>query len=84
MRRLCPPKVRGTWFEDADDLRATFWTVFRDQTGLYEHQERAVRLAGKAGILIRYGTAYYNGFSGMTGVRDPNCEDFRYLDALLL
>lgn len=72
------------WFDDAEDLREAFWRAFREQTGLTEHQERTVRLAGRAGILIRYGTAYDSGFSGIPGVRDPNSEDFGYLDALLL
>lgn len=71
-------------FDKADYLREIFWRTFREQTGLSEHQESHVKLAGKAGILIRYGTPYDSGFLGMTGVRDPNSsEDFRYLDALL-
>lgn len=72
------------WFDNVDYLRGAFWTAFREQTGLSEPQTRLIKLAGKAGILIRYGTAYDSGFSGMIGVRDPNAEDFRYLDALLL
>lgn len=72
------------WFDNADDLRDTFWSAFREQTGLSEPQTRLIKLAGKAGILIRYGTAYDSGFPGMIGVRDPNAAgDFRYLDALL-
>lgn len=71
------------WFDNAEDLRRAFWTVFREQTGLSEPQTTLIKLAGKAGILIRYGTAYDSGFTGMIGVRDPNTEDFRYLDALL-
>lgn len=71
------------WFDNADDLRRAFWVSFREQTGLSESQTTLVKVAGKAGILIRYGTAYDSGFPGMIGVRDPNTEDFRYLDALL-
>ncbi len=72
------------WFDNADHLRDTFWRAFGEQTGLSEPQTSLVQLAGKAGILIRYGTAYDSGFpAGMIGVRDPNAEDFRYLDALL-
>ncbi|KAB5585648.1 hypothetical protein GE09DRAFT_1210248 [Coniochaeta sp. 2T2.1] len=72
------------WFDNADDLRDTFWRAFREQTGLSEPQTRLIKLEGKAGILIRYGTAYDSGFPGMIGVRDSNAEgDFRYLDALL-
>lgn len=71
------------WFDNVDDLRGAFWRVFREQTGTSEPQTRLIELAGKAGILIRYGTAYNSGFSGMIGVRDPDAEDFRYLDALL-
>ncbi|KAJ2986957.1 hypothetical protein NUW58_g4778 [Xylaria curta] len=72
------------WFDNVDDLRSAFWRTFREQTGLSKPQTRLIELAGKAGILIRYGTAYDSGFPGMIGVRDPNIEDFRYLDALLL
>ena len=71
------------WFDNAEDLRDTFRTAFKEQTGLSESQTRLIKLAGKAGILIRYGTAYDSGLTGMIGVRDPNMEDFRYLDALL-
>ncbi|KAI1377176.1 hypothetical protein F4677DRAFT_48241 [Hypoxylon crocopeplum] len=71
------------WFDNVDGLRAAFWRAFREQTSLSEPQTRLIKLAGKAGILIRYGTAYDSGFPGMIGVRDPNVEDFRYLDALL-
>ncbi|KAI1454090.1 hypothetical protein F4805DRAFT_337351 [Annulohypoxylon moriforme] len=71
------------WFDDMNDLRNAFWTAFREQTGLSEPQTTLIKLAEKAGILIRYGIAYDSGFSGMIGVRDPNDEDFRYLDALL-
>ncbi|KAM0433867.1 hypothetical protein ACHAPT_003810 [Fusarium lateritium] len=72
------------WFDNADDLRDTFWRAFREQTGLSEPQTSLIQLAEKAGILIRYGTPHDSGFSGMIGVRDPNVEDdFRYLDALL-
>lgn len=71
------------WFDKADDLRGAFWRAFIEQTGLSEPQTRLVKLAEKAGLLIRYGTAYDSGFSGMIGVRDPNEEDFRYLDAML-
>lgn len=71
------------WFDDVDNLRGAFWRAFREQTGLSEPQTRLVKLAAKAGILIRYGTAYDSGFSGMIGVRDPDDEDFRYLDALV-
>lgn len=72
------------WLENANDLRNSFWTTFREQTGLSEDQTSLIKIAGKAGILIRYGTAYDSGFSGMIGVRDPNGDDFRYLDALLV
>jgi Ser/Thr protein kinase RdoA (MazF antagonist) len=71
------------WFDNVDDLRDTFWKAFREQTGMSKPQTRLINLAGKAGILIRYGTAYNSGFAGMIGVRDSNAEDFRYLDALL-
>ncbi|KAK7697475.1 hypothetical protein SLS64_013487 [Diaporthe eres] len=71
------------WFDNVDKLRGAFWRAFREQTGLSEPLTRLVKLAGKAGILIRYGTAYDSGFSGMVGVRDPDAEDLRYLDALL-
>ncbi|KAI0430726.1 hypothetical protein F5Y09DRAFT_307095 [Xylaria sp. FL1042] len=71
------------WFDNVDDLRDTFWRAFREQTGLSEPQTRLIKIAGKAGILIRYGTAYDSGFPGMIGVQDSNAEDFRYLDALL-
>ncbi|KAF1977857.1 hypothetical protein BU23DRAFT_577801 [Bimuria novae-zelandiae CBS 107.79] len=71
------------WFDNVDDLRDTFWKAFREQTGLSNLQTRLIKLAGKAGILIRYGTAYDSGLSGMIGVRDSNTEDFTYLDALL-
>ncbi|PHH49073.1 hypothetical protein CFIMG_007158RA [Ceratocystis fimbriata CBS 114723] len=72
-----------TWFDDVDDLRGAFWSVFLEQTGLSEPQTELIKLAGKAGILIRYGTTYDSGFSGMIGVRDPNHDELRYLDALL-
>ncbi|KAI0532533.1 hypothetical protein GGR58DRAFT_522708 [Xylaria digitata] len=71
------------WFDNVDDLRAAFWSSFREQTGVSEPQTKLIKLAGKAGILIRYGTAYDSSFPGMIGVRDPNYGDFRYLDALL-
>lgn len=71
------------WFDNAGDLRDSFWRAFQYQTGLSEPQTKLVKLAGLAGILIRYGTSYDSGFSGMIGVRDPKAEDFRYLDALL-
>ncbi|KAE9964845.1 hypothetical protein EG328_010151 [Venturia inaequalis] len=72
------------WFDNANGLRNSFWTAFREQTGVSEDQVNLIKLAGKAGLLIRYGTAYNSGFSGMIGVRDPKGEDFRYLDALLI
>ncbi|KAK5651013.1 hypothetical protein OQA88_2100 [Cercophora sp. LCS_1] len=72
------------WLGDAEDLRDVFWRTFKLETGLSEPQIRLIKLAEKAGILIRYGTAYDSGFPGMIGVRDPNTEgDFKYLDALL-
>lgn len=71
------------WFDNADDLRRAFWRSFREHTGLSEPQTTLIKLAGKAGILIRYGTTYDSGFPGMIGVRDPNAEEFRYLDGLL-
>lgn len=72
------------WFDGAGSMREAFWESFRKQTGLSERQEEVVRIAAKAGILMRYGTAYDSGFRGMVGVRDPDSEDFQYLDALLL
>lgn len=71
------------WLDNVDDLRNAFWRAFQEYTGVSEDQLRLIKLAGKAGILIRYGTANNSGFPGMIGVRDPNSEDFRYLDALL-
>jgi len=71
------------WYDNVDYLRDAFWRVFKEQTGLPETQMGLIKVAGKAGILIRYGTAYDSGFSGLVGVRDQNSEDFRYLDALL-
>lgn len=41
------------WFDNVDDLRDAFWRAFRGQTGLSEPQTKLIRLAGKAGILIR-------------------------------
>lgn len=72
------------WFANAEVLRNSFWRAFREKTGLSEPQTELIKLAGKAGVLFRYGTAYNSGFSGMIGTRDPKSEDFRYLDALLL
>ncbi|PTB73797.1 hypothetical protein M440DRAFT_1446253 [Trichoderma longibrachiatum ATCC 18648] len=72
------------WFEDADSLRNAFWQRFTEVAGLSETQRKLAELAGKAGILLRYGTAYDAGFSGVLGVRDPMVDDFSYLDALLL
>lgn len=74
------------WLGDAEELRNIFWRIFELETGLSEPQTKLIKLAEKAGILIRYGTAYNSGFTGMIGVRDPNAEgesDFKYLDALL-
>lgn len=71
------------WFDNANDLRGAFWKAFMKQTGPSEPQMELIKLAAKAGILIRYGTAYDREFPGMIGVRDPNEDDFRYLDALL-
>jgi Ser/Thr protein kinase RdoA (MazF antagonist) len=71
------------WFDDADDLRDAFWMAFKGQTGLSESQTTLIKLAGKAGILIRYGTAYDSVLAGTIGVRDPSNEDFKYLDGLL-
>ncbi|KAK4168297.1 hypothetical protein QBC43DRAFT_228862 [Cladorrhinum sp. PSN259] len=71
------------WFDNADELRDAFWRDFVDNTGVSESETRLIKLAAKAGILIRYGTAYDAGFPGMIGVRDPSAEDDRYLDALL-
>ena len=71
------------WLDNVDDLRNAFWTAFQEHTGVSEDQLRLIKLAGKSGILIRYGTAHNSGFSGMIGVQDLNSEDFRYLDALL-
>ncbi|KAI1085117.1 hypothetical protein F5B20DRAFT_521027 [Whalleya microplaca] len=72
------------WFDNVEALRSAFWGAFQDQTGLSEPQRRLVELAGKAGILIRYGMVYESGVPGMRRVRGSNEEDFRYLDALLL
>jgi hypothetical protein len=73
------------WLDEAEELRDAFWRALKSQTGgLSESQERLVKLAGKAGILIRYGTANDSGLLGVIGARGPNMgEDFRYLDALL-
>ncbi|KAK4194848.1 hypothetical protein QBC40DRAFT_343881 [Triangularia verruculosa] len=72
------------WFDNADELRDAFWKDFVEKTGVSESETRLIKLAAKAGILIRYGTAYDAGLPGMIGVRDPSSEDDRYLDALLL
>jgi len=57
------------WFDNADYLRGEFWHVFRQLAGsLSTSKERLINFAGKAGILIRYGTAYDSGFTGMIGV----------------
>lgn len=71
------------WFDNADELRRAFWRSFREQTGLSDPQTTLIKLAEKAGILIRYGTAYDSSFSGTIGVHDPTAEEFGYLDALL-
>lgn len=71
------------WHDDADELRVAFWKAFRERTGLSEPQLKLPQLAGKAGILIRYGIAYDVGFVGLIGVRASKMEDFRHLDALL-
>ncbi|KAI0467047.1 hypothetical protein F4859DRAFT_526136 [Xylaria cf. heliscus] len=70
------------WFDNVGDLRGAFWRAFGEQTGLSEPQIRLIKVAGKAGILIRHGTAYNIDFQGMIGVQDPNAEDFKYLDAI--
>lgn len=72
------------WFDNADDLRREFWKAFNEQTGLSDPQMALIKLTRKACTLIHYGTAYDSGFLGMIGVLDPNPEDLRYLDALLL
>jgi hypothetical protein len=41
--------------------------VFRKQTSLSEPQARLINLAGKADILIHYGTTYDSSFPGMIG-----------------
>lgn len=65
------------WFDNVDDLRNTFCGAFRKHTGLSEPQTSLIKLAGKAGTLICYGTAYNSGFSGLIGVQDPTVkEDF--------
>ena len=71
------------WFDDVEALRNAFWRAFQEQTNVSEAQIELIKCAARVGILIRYGTAYDSGFSGMIGVRDPTSEDFRYLDALL-
>ena len=71
-----------TWFDNVDDLRDTFWDAFKKQIGLSNPQTRLIKLARKAGILIRYGTPYDSGLPGMIGVQDLSAED-TYLDALL-
>lgn len=71
------------WFDDADNLRVAFWVLFREKTGLSEAQIEPIMVAARAGILLRYGTAYNSGFEGMIGTRDPDDEDYRCLDALL-
>lgn len=55
------------WFDDADDLRDAFWRAFMRWTGLSEPQTKLIKLAGKAGILVRYGTAFNSRFPGMVG-----------------
>jgi Phosphotransferase enzyme family len=71
------------WFGNAKYLRDEFWRAFRQLAGVSSSQMALIRLAGRAGILIRYGTAYDSSFAGMVGVRDPSSDDFAYLDALL-
>ncbi|ETR96667.1 hypothetical protein M419DRAFT_51959, partial [Trichoderma reesei RUT C-30] len=46
------------WFDDVDDLRNAFWKRFIELTGLSETQRQLAELAGKAGIILRYGIAY--------------------------
>ncbi|OAA54525.1 Protein kinase-like domain protein [Niveomyces insectorum RCEF 264] len=72
------------WYDHAEAMRESFWDVFQAEIGsLSASQLELVKLAETAGILIRYGTAYDSGFSGLVGVRDTNGDDFGFLDALL-
>ncbi|KAK4190462.1 hypothetical protein QBC35DRAFT_542047 [Podospora australis] len=73
-----------TWLPHSEQLRNIFWETFCTQTGLED--VRLIKLAAKAGILIRYGIAWDARFEGMIGVRDPNLgggDEYRSLDALL-
>lgn len=72
------------FFENADYLRAEFWSAFgRLVGGLSEDTLGAIRLARMAGLLVRYGTPDDSGLGGMLGVRDSAGDSLWYLDALL-
>ncbi|RMI95611.1 hypothetical protein CDV36_016389, partial [Fusarium kuroshium] len=54
------------YFDNADYLRDEFWSTFSKLVGgLSESSMESIRLARVAGLLIRYGTAYDNGFGGV-------------------
>ncbi|KLU90814.1 hypothetical protein MAPG_10665 [Magnaporthiopsis poae ATCC 64411] len=57
------------WTEHADAaaVRAHFWSMLLELTGLPDQAQRAVRLAWLTGILFRYGTRHDAGFTGMLG-----------------
>lgn len=72
------------FFDNADYLRGEFWSTFGELAGgLSEETLETVRLARVAGLLVRYGTPYNSGLSGMIGVRGSGDGSLQYLDALL-
>lgn len=75
--------VGWKWIDNANELRNAFWSVFRQESGISEAQMDVAKVAGKAGILVRYGTPFDADFTGMLGVCDPDGCDLRELDAFL-
>lgn len=62
------------FLDDADYLRAEFWSTFDELVGgLSEETLETIRLARAAGLLVRYGTPYNSGLTGM--VRDGGSGD---------
>lgn len=73
------------YFDNADALRDGFWIAFAEYAGpLSSPQMRSIKVARKAGYLLRYGTYYNSTYKGVVGIEQMSVEKRRlYLEAVL-
>lgn len=73
------------YHDNADVLRDEFWRAFVQYAGqVSQSQMKSIRVARKAGYLLRFGTFYSSGRKGVVGIESMSIEKRRlYLEAIL-